>query len=910
MSNSSTSEPGAQSRRSPTASRPRKAFRRGCPARWFLRAALAACLCLALTTPGLALLHFDPTQPPFDNSILVPFGTPDTPGGARQFTITRAGVQFTFSTTSTNGIFFCDTAGNCRLQAPFPQGIEVSISPPVPAIGFQHGWVECPGRATFTGSQGTETFAFPFAPQSRGGFVGASDIGDISRVLLESRCGPAEIWDDMRFVPPSPTTPSPTPTPTPPNRADLSVTKSAPNVTLDDAFLNYDMMTENSGPDAANDTRVVDFLPPGVTPLFAGHPISLDPSGRVATISVGDMADASSVSTFLRVRTPPFVTDNSPSNGTSRLSCNSALVNIALTTSASIETDHSNNLATAVTYFDKTSRAGAGEVCDNGIDDDCDGLADCADPACGCLPPLTTIGGSTPPQCIFLPPFSTCTSTPPPTAPPARNRLAQFESCGPFDDGHGGTVTLPAYCCDGEPNSGIQAQNCRVPIDPNFKESDPGVNAAGYGYTEAGRVMTYTLHYENIGDADAHDVSVVDALPPDLDASTLVVGDGGTYDPVGRVIVWRDAVVPPDEPRSVSFRAAVRADAPHGTRIRNTGTVIFPDAVPPSRIDTNFVEHVVLAPGNRIEPDLKVFQCDETAPGEWRVDLVNEGYGFAYNVMAEIINPPASVSVTDAMAAFSHPTDTPGLRTVIPLAATASSNTVRFTTGTPGDPCGALTWRIRYENSRGEQFTRDVQEAPDADSDAVPDPADNCPGLYNPTQTDTDGDGRGDACDNCQSTPNPGQEDADADGVGDACEPPANLPPDCSGAQASVRTIWPPNHSKYAVSILGVKDADGDPVTIRIDRIMQDEPTNGKGDGNTCPDAHIPPNSSTAYVRAERRGAGNGRVYTVYFTASDGRGGSCQGSVKVSVPHDRGGGAAIDDGPLYDSTVCTSRAKP
>jgi uncharacterized repeat protein (TIGR01451 family) len=469
---------------------------------------------------------------------------------------------------------------------------------------------------------------------------------------------------------------------------------------------------------------------------------------------------------------------------------------------------------------------------------------------------------------------------------------------------------LPPYCCDGEPNRGIQGLNCRVPIDPNFKEADPGVNAAGYGYTEAGRVMTYTLHYENIGDGDAHDVSVLDALPPDLDPSTLVVGDGGAYDPASRVIRWRDAVVPPREPRRVSFSAAVRADAPHGTRVRNAATVIFPDAVPPSRIDTNFVEHVVLAPGNRIEPDLKVFQCTEAAPGEWRVSLVNEGYGFAYNVTAEIINPPASVSVSDATAgAFSHPDDASPRSTVIPLAATAGHDTVRFSTLTPADPCGALTWRIRYENSRGEQFARDVRDAPDADADAVPDSADNCPAAYNPAQADADSDGRGDACDNCPATPNPAQEDADADGTGDACEPPSNRPPVCSGARAEVQDVWPPNHRKLAVSILGVTDPEGDPVSLKVERIMQDEPTRGPGDGETCPDAFIPPGGAHAYVRAERSGAGNGRVYTLSFTASDGRGESCQGSVRVSVPHDQSGAPAVDDGAAYDSTACPRRKK-
>jgi hypothetical protein len=60
-------------------------------------------------------------------------------------------------------------------------------------------------------------------------------------------------------------------------------------------------------------------------------------------------------------------------------------------------------------------------------------------------------------------------------------------------------------------------------------------------------------------------------------------------------------------------------------------------------------------------------------------------------------------------------------------------------------------------------------------------------------------------------------------------------------------------------------------------------------------------------VRAERSGAkkaaGNGRVYEIFFDASDGRGKSCAGSVKVGVPHVQGKGPAVGDGRRYDSTV-------
>jgi hypothetical protein len=105
-----------------------------------------------------------------------------------------------------------------------------------------------------------------------------------------------------------------------------------------------------------------------------------------------------------------------------------------------------------------------------------------------------------------------------------------------------------------------------------------------------------------------------------------------------------------------------------------------------------------------------------------------------------------------------------------------------------------------------------------------------------------------------------------------------------------------------SISILGVTDADGDPVTIQIDRIMQNESTNGSGDGNACPDASGI-GGSTAQVRAERSGNGNGRVYTIFFTATDGRGGSCQSSVQVCVPHNNKGNC-VTGGALFDSTLC------
>lgn len=130
----------------------------------------------------------------------------------------------------------------------------------------------------------------------------------------------------------------------------------------------------------------------------------------------------------------------------------------------------------------------------------------------------------------------------------------------------------------------------------------------------------------------------------------------------------------------------------------------------------------------------------------------------------------------------------------------------------------------------------------------------------------------------------------------------AQCNPDCSKAVANPSELWPPNHKFVNVSVTGVTDPEGDPVAITITGITQDEPLNGLGDGDTCPDASGV-GSAVARLRAERSGTADGRVYHVSFTASDGRGGQCVGAATACVPHDqRPGHTCRDQGPLVNST--------
>lgn len=133
--------------------------------------------------------------------------------------------------------------------------------------------------------------------------------------------------------------------------------------------------------------------------------------------------------------------------------------------------------------------------------------------------------------------------------------------------------------------------------------------------------------------------------------------------------------------------------------------------------------------------------------------------------------------------------------------------------------------------------------------------------------------------------------------------PPPNEPPDCSTVTASPSTLWPPNHKFHLITLSGATDPEGDEVTLTVTGVTQDEPVNGVGDGNTAPDAKAGPSSNTVFVRAERSGTGDGRVYRIAFTGTDPDGGTCTGTVLVTVPHDQGqGSTAVDSAPpSYDS---------
>lgn len=124
-----------------------------------------------------------------------------------------------------------------------------------------------------------------------------------------------------------------------------------------------------------------------------------------------------------------------------------------------------------------------------------------------------------------------------------------------------------------------------------------------------------------------------------------------------------------------------------------------------------------------------------------------------------------------------------------------------------------------------------------------------------------------------------------------------NPPPDCSAVTAGSSVLWPPNNKMRLITLTGATDPEGEAVTTTITGVTQDEQLD-----QGTPDAEAGPAGDSVYLRAERDGKGDGRVYRIAYTATDGSGGTCSGVVVVGVPHDQGSnGAPVDSGLAVDS---------
>ena len=143
-------------------------------------------------------------------------------------------------------------------------------------------------------------------------------------------------------------------------------------------------------------------------------------------------------------------------------------------------------------------------------------------------------------------------------------------------------------------NIGTNSSEVITAHDPNEKLVSPE------GDVLPGSKLNYTINYENEGEGIAYGVYITDTLDEDLDDTTRVVNNGGSYDSNTRTLTWLIGEVQSKQKGSVTFTVNIKADAQDNSEAINYATVHFPSV--PEITKTNGVVNTVTTYVDNVPP--------------------------------------------------------------------------------------------------------------------------------------------------------------------------------------------------------------------------------------------------------------------------------------------------------------------
>lgn len=112
-----------------------------------------------------------------------------------------------------------------------------------------------------------------------------------------------------------------------------------------------------------------------------------------------------------------------------------------------------------------------------------------------------------------------------------------------------------------------------------------------------------------------------------------------------------------------------------------------------------------------------------------------------------------------------------------------------------------------------------------------------------------------------------------------------NTPPVLS-LSVTPQVLWPANHKLVEITVNASATDNRDPnPAVELASITSNEDSNDLGDGNTETDIVV--DNGKIFLRAERSGLGNDRIYTITYSATDAAGNTTTASATVTVPHDQ-----------------------
>lgn len=110
--------------------------------------------------------------------------------------------------------------------------------------------------------------------------------------------------------------------------------------------------------------------------------------------------------------------------------------------------------------------------------------------------------------------------------------------------------------------------------------------------------------------------------------------------------------------------------------------------------------------------------------------------------------------------------------------------------------------------------------------------------------------------------------------------------PMISELRPSEATLWAPNHRMVPITVFVTATDATSPAACAVVSVSTNEAVNGLGDGDSAPDWAIT-GPLSVQLRAERAGAGSGRIYTLRVQCQDAYGNTASASTTVTVPQSR-----------------------
>ena len=116
--------------------------------------------------------------------------------------------------------------------------------------------------------------------------------------------------------------------------------------------------------------------------------------------------------------------------------------------------------------------------------------------------------------------------------------------------------------------------------------------------------------------------------------------------------------------------------------------------------------------------------------------------------------------------------------------------------------------------------------------------------------------------------------------------PPPDTTPPVVTLTVSPTVLYPPNHKmvEITINVSATDDRDSHPL-ISLESITSNEAADWRGDGHTSPDIDV--QGARVFLRSERSGPDNDRVYAITYAARDAAGNIGRASATVTVPHDQ-----------------------